>query len=62
MTYNSDIYDIKLYLNGVRVLESGKFTVVITTSSIVVTFLPAGIGYDVTSTDEITITGKFINL
>jgi hypothetical protein len=62
MTYGSDIYDIKLYINGVRVLESNKFTVVITTSSIAVTFLPAGIGYNITATDAITITGKFIDV
>jgi hypothetical protein len=62
MTYGSDVYDIKLYINGVRVLQSGKFTVVISATSIVVTFLPAGLGYNVTSVDEIAITGKFIDV
>jgi hypothetical protein len=62
MTYGSDVYDIKLYINGVRTLQSSNFTVVITASSIVVTFLPVGIGFNITSTDEIIITGKFIDL
>jgi len=62
MTYGSDVYDIKLYINGVRVLQSTKFTVVISATSIVVTFLPVGIGYNVISTDEIAITGKFIDV
>ena len=59
MTYGSDVYDIKLYINGQRTLQSGNFTVVITTSSIVVTFIPAGMA---DSNDEIIITGKFIDL
>jgi hypothetical protein len=62
MTYGSDVYDIKLYINTQRILQSGNFTVVITNSSIVVTFLPVGIGYNVVSTDEIVITGKFIDV
>jgi hypothetical protein len=62
MTYGSDVYDIKLYINGVRVLQSTKFTVVISATSIVITFLPAGLGYNVTSVDEIAITGKFIDV
>jgi hypothetical protein len=59
MTYGSDVYDIKLYINGVRTLQSGNFTVVITASSIVVTFIPAGTA---DSNDEIIITGKFIDV
>jgi len=62
MTYGSDVYDIKLYINTQRILQSGNFTVVITASSIVVTFIPAGIGYNVVSADEIVITGKFIDV
>jgi len=62
MTYGSNVYDIKLYINGDRMLESDKFTVVVTSTSITVTFLPAGIGYVVDSGDEIIITGKFIDV
>jgi hypothetical protein len=62
ITYGSDVYDIKLYINGQRILQSGNFTVVITTTSIWVTFLPAGILYDVDTNDEIIITGKFIDV
>ena len=59
MTYGSDVYDIKLYINGVRTLQSGNFTVVISNSSIIVTFIPAETA---DSGDEIIITGKFIDL
>ena len=57
MTYGSDVYDIKLYINGVRTLQSGNFTVVISNSSIIVTFISSP---TVDSEDEIIITGKFI--
>ena len=55
-------YDIKIYINGVRYYFTTHFTVNITLNSITINFNSTNLGFDVTSTDEIIITGKFINL
>jgi hypothetical protein len=62
LTYDGNSYDIKLYINGVRYYQTTHFTAVVSSNSLVITFLSANLGFSVTSTDEITITGKFINL
>ena len=62
LTYDGNSYDIKLYINGVRYYQTTHFTVVVSSNSLVITFLSANLGFSVTSTDEITITGKFIDL
>jgi len=62
LTYDGNSYDIKLYINGVRYYQTTHFTVVVSNNSLVITFLFANLGFSVTSTDEITITGKFIDI
>jgi hypothetical protein len=62
LTYDGNSYDIKLYINGVRYYQTTHFTPVVSSNSLVITFLPANLGFSVTSTDEITITGKFIDI
>jgi hypothetical protein len=55
-------YDIKVYINGVRYYQTSHFTVGITSSTFTLNFLSQNLGFDVTPTDEIIITGKFVNL
>jgi len=62
LTYGGNSYDIKLYINGVRYYQTTHFTPVVSSNSLVITFLSANLGFNVTATDEITITGKFINV
>ncbi len=62
LTYDGNSYDIKLYINGVRYYQTTHFTAVVSSNQLDITFLPANLGFSVTSTDEITITGKFIDI
>jgi hypothetical protein len=62
LTYGENSYDVKLYINGVRYYQTTHFTAVVSSNSLVITFLSANLGFSVTSTDEITITGKFIDI
>ena len=55
-------YDIKVYINGVRYNQTTHFTVGIATSTFTLNFIPANLGFNVTPTDEIIITGKFVDL
>ena len=62
ITYSGNTYDIKLYINGVRYYDVTHFTTVVSSNSLVITFLPANLGFTVTTIYEITITGKFIDI
>ena len=62
LNIGGNIYDIKLYINGVRYYDVTHFTAVFSSNSLVITFLPANLGFTVTSIYEITITGKFIDI
>ena len=62
LNIGGNIYDIKLYINGVRYYDVTHFTAVVSSNSLVITFLPANLGFSVTSIYEITITGKFIDI
>jgi len=64
LTYNNEVYDIKVFVNGIRYYETLHFSVTITNSSLTINFnsAPSGIGFNVTAQDEVIITGKFINL
>jgi hypothetical protein len=62
ITYGGNSYDLKLYINGVRYYQTTHFTVVVSTTQLDITFLPINLGFNVTNTDEVTITGKFINI
>jgi len=55
-------YDIKVYINGVRYYPTTHFGFSITSTSLTINFLPDNLGFNVTSTDEIAITGKFVDL
>jgi hypothetical protein len=55
-------YDIKVYINGVRYNQTSHFTVGITPSTFTLNFIPGNLGFNVTPTDEIIITGKFVDL
>lgn len=57
-----DSYDIKVYINGTRYYHNTHFSVAITISSLTINFIEANLGFTVDSGDEITITGKFVNL
>ena len=61
LTYDGKSYDIKLYINGVRYYQtSSHFTVTsYTNNTLTLTLSP---GFPVDSGDEITITGKFIDI
>jgi len=62
LTIGSIAYDVKVYVNGQRVLQTNNFTLSVTSNSMQITFLPAGLGYTVDTNDEITITGKFVEV
>ena len=62
LNIGGNIYDIKLYINGVRYYDVTHFTAVFSSNSLVITFLPANLGFTVTTIYEITITGKFIDI
>lgn len=65
MTLDGSIYDIKLYINGVRYYETTHFNIggyTSSTGALTINFIPSGLGFNVTSTDEVIITGKFVDL
>jgi len=60
LIYNGNTYDIKLYINGVRYYQTTHFTVTsYENNSLEVQLSP---GFSVDNADEITITGKFIDI
>ncbi len=64
ITISDQIYDIKVYINGVRYYQTSHFSVsyVLNTGNLTINFLPANLEFSVDSDDEITITGKFIDI
>jgi hypothetical protein len=62
LTVGDNSYDIKVYINGVRYYFTTHFSVAITSNSFTINFNSTNLGFSVTSSDEITITGKFINI
>ena len=60
LTYGTNSYDIKLYINGVRYYQTTHFMVTSYTNNILTLALSPG--FSVNSGDEITITGKFIDI
>jgi hypothetical protein len=60
LNYNDSFYDIKLYINGVRYYQTSHFTVTsYTNNTLTLSLSPE---FSVNSGDEITITGKFIDI
>ena len=60
LSYEGNSYDIKLYINGVRYYQTTHFTVTSYTNNTLTLALSPGFSVD--SGDEITITGKFIDI
>ena len=60
LTYDGSSYDIKLYINGVRYYQTTHFTITSYTNNTLTLALSPGFSVD--SGDEITITGKFIEI
>jgi hypothetical protein len=61
LTYDGKSYDVKLYINGVRYYQtSSHFTITSYTNNTLILALSPGFSVD--SGDEITITGKFIDI
>jgi len=57
-----DSYDIKVYINGTRYYFTTHFLVAITSNSLTINFNAANLGFTVDTNDEISITGKFIDV
>jgi len=62
LSLNSLTYDIKIYINGVRYYQTTHFTFTGTINALTINFISANLGFNVTPTDEVIITGKFIDL
>jgi hypothetical protein len=62
MTIGSDTYDVRVYINGVRYYESNQFTASLAGNSLIINFNSVALGFEVTSSDDVSITGKFIDL
>jgi len=62
LLHDGNTYDVKLYINGVRYYQTTHFTAIVSNDSLIITFLSGTLGFNVTATDEIAITGKFIDL
>ena len=62
ITVGDNTYDIKVYINGTRYYHNTHFSIGITSSSLTINFIQANLGFAVDSGDEISITGKFINV
>lgn len=64
LTIDSVEYDVKLYVNGVRMIQANNFTATfsVTANILTINFDSGNLGYNVTSADEVTITGRFIEL
>jgi hypothetical protein len=60
LTYDGKSYDIKVYINGVRYYQTTHFSVTsYINNTLQLNLFP---GFSIDSQDEITITGKFIDL
>ena len=60
LSYEGSSYDVKLYINGVRYYQTTHFTITSYTNNTLI--LELSPGFPVDSGDEITITGKFIDI
>lgn len=58
----TDSYDVRLFIDGTRYYQNTHFNVAYSGNSLTITFIEVSIGFAVTSANDITITGKFINL
>ena len=62
LSVNGTMYDAKIYINGVRYYQPTHFNCTAGLNSLTINFISANLGFNVTSTDEIIVTGKFLNV
>lgn len=62
LTIDSETYDVKLYINGVRYYQGTHFSATYSNNQLIITFSSVGLGFNVDTNDDITISGKFIEL
>lgn len=62
LNVDGNSYDVKVYINGTRYYQTTHFTPFVTNNDLSLVFNNANLGFVVDSNDEISITGKFINL
>lgn len=62
LTTNVGSYDVKVFVNGVRMVQGTNFTATYSGTTLTITFNPANVGYNIELTDEVTITSKFIDV
>lgn len=62
ITIGSDTYDIKVYINSTRYYPDTHFGISMSSTSITINFNQTNLGWPVESDDEITISGKFIDV
>jgi len=62
ITVGDESYDVKVYINGVRYYPATHFTISMTLNTLTINFNSANIGFTVDSGDEVSITGKFIDV
>ncbi len=62
LTVGGNSYDIKVYINGVRYYQGTHFNPGVSSNNLSLIFDGGGLGFIPNSEDEVSITGKFINL
>ncbi len=62
LTVGGNSYDIKVYINGVRYYQGTHFNPSVSSNNLSLIFDGGGLGFIPNSEDEVSITGKFINL
>ena len=62
LNVGNESYDIKVYINGTRYYHNTHFSVAVTLTSLTINFIQSNLGFVVDNGDEISITGKFIDL
>ncbi len=62
LNVGGNMYDVKVYINGVRYYQTSHFTIGVTSTTFTINFIAGIFSQPVSSTDEIIITGKFIDI
>lgn len=62
ISVGGETYDVKVYINGTRYYPTTHFSVSITVNTFIINFNSANLGFNVDSGDEVSITGKFIDV
>ena len=62
LSIDGENYDVKIYINGVRYYQTSHFIASSSSNDLTIDFISANLGFHVITGDEITITGKFVEL